>query len=66
MEITANLSLTCRIHKTATAVFFIQNIPIIGDNKRYSYSSGFKNRYPDKVSWIEEPMVVGFAYNLKF
>jgi outer membrane receptor protein involved in Fe transport len=65
-QITANLSLTCRINKTATAVLFIQNIPIIGENKRYSYSSGFKLTYPDKVSWIEEPMVVGIAYNMKF
>jgi hypothetical protein len=65
-QITANLSLTCRINKTATAVLFIQNIPVIGENKRYSYSSGFKLTYPDKVSWIEEPTVVGIAYNMKF
>jgi len=37
-------------------------IPIFGDNKRYSYSSGFKLSYPDKTSWIEEPTVVGFSY----
>ncbi|MBN2182907.1 MAG: TonB-dependent receptor [Sedimentisphaerales bacterium] len=66
LEIAANLSLTYRINKLSTMTVFVQNIPVIGDNKRYSYSSGFKKTYPDKVSWIEEPTVVGISYMLKF
>jgi outer membrane receptor protein involved in Fe transport len=66
IEISANLSLTYNINKDARFRFFVQNIPIVGDNKRYSYSSGYKLPYPDKTSWIEEPMVVGFSYRVRF
>jgi len=66
VEIAANLSLTYRINKSSKLTGFVQNIPILGDNKRYSYSSGFKKSYPDKVSWIEEPTVFGISYLLKF
>jgi len=66
IEVTANLSLTWRVDKLSTLTAFVHSIPIIGDNKRYSYSSGFKRAYPDKVSWIEEPTVVGLSYLLKF
>jgi hypothetical protein len=65
-QITADLSFTYRLTKASSFMVFIQNIPILGHNKRYSYSSGFKNAYPDKVSWIEEPTVVGLSYSLKF
>jgi len=66
LEIAANVSLTYRVNKLSTLTVFVQNIPVIGDNKRYSYSSVFKKIYPDKVSWIEEPTVVGISYLLKF
>ncbi|OGP66206.1 MAG: hypothetical protein A2169_00935 [Deltaproteobacteria bacterium RBG_13_47_9] len=66
IEVTANLSLTYCVNKLSTLTVFVHSIPVIGDNKRYSYSSGFKNSYPDKVSWIEEPTVVGVSYLLKF
>lgn len=66
LEITANLSLTYHINKSADLTFFAQNIPILGDNKIYSYSSGYKNSYPDKSSWIEEPTVFGVQYHLRF
>jgi hypothetical protein len=62
IEITGNFSLTYNVDSTSTLTLFVQNIPILGDNKRYSYSSGFKNSYPDKVSWVEEPMVFGISY----
>lgn len=65
-EITANLSLTYHINKSADLTLFVQNIPVIGDNKRYSYSSGFKYAYPDKASWVEEPTVVGLRYHIRF
>jgi hypothetical protein len=66
VEIAANLSLTYNINKNASFRVFVHNIPVLGDNKRYSYSSGYKLSYPDKTSWIEEPTVVGFSYQLKF
>jgi hypothetical protein len=66
IEVTANVSLTYRVNKLSSLTVYVQNIPVIGDNKRYSYSSGFKKTYPDKVSWIEEPTVVGISYLLKF
>ena len=66
IEVAANLSLTYRLNKLSTLTVFVHNIPVIGDNKRYSYSSGFKKTTPDKVSWIEEPTVVGISYLLKF
>ena len=66
VEATANLSLTYRINKAMDLTAYIQNIPVIGDNKRYSYSSGFKKIYPDKVSWIEEPTVFGICYKARF
>jgi outer membrane receptor protein involved in Fe transport len=65
-EITANLSLTCHLSKSSELTFFVQNIPVLGDNKRYSYSSGFKRGYPDKTSWIEEPTVFGVRYHVRF
>lgn len=65
-EIKANLSLTYHINKSADLSIFVQNIPVLGDNKRYSYSSGYKKIYPDKTSWIEEPTVVGFQYRFRF
>ncbi|MDD5011794.1 MAG: hypothetical protein PHQ00_06700, partial [Phycisphaerae bacterium] len=63
----ANLSLTWHINPSADVIVFVQNIPLIGDNKRYSYNSG--QRYTtvrDKTSWVEEPMVVGFKYKIRF
>ncbi len=65
-EIKANVSLTCHINPSADLTFFVQNIPVLGDNKRYSYSSGYKKTYPDKTSWIEEPTVFGVRYHFKF
>ncbi len=65
-EVKANVSLTWHINKSADFMVFVQNIPVFGDNKRYSYSSGQKNPYPDKTSWVEEPMVVGVSYKIRF
>lgn len=66
VELTGNLSLAYHLSKTATLTVFVHNIPVFGDNKRYAYSSGFKKSYPDKVSWIEEPIVVGISYLGRF
>ena len=66
MQITANASLTYHLNKSSDFSLYVQNIPVIGDNKRYSYSSGYKKSYPDKTSWIEEPTVVGFRYRFRF
>lgn len=66
MRMTANLSLAYKLAKTSTLIFYLQNIPVIGDNKRYGYSSGYKNSYPDKSSWIEEPTALGISYRVKF
>lgn len=66
MEMTANVSLTYHISKAAELTFYVQNIPVIGDNKRYSYSSGHKKNYPDRTSWIEEPTMVGIRYQVRF
>ena len=66
LEIKANFSVTYRLNDCADLSLFAQNIPVIGDNKRYSYSSGFKKSYPDKVSWIEEPVVVGLKFKAEF
>jgi outer membrane receptor protein involved in Fe transport len=64
---TANVSLTYHVNKSADFMVFVQNIPIIGDNKRYSYSSGYAySDTRDKSSWVEEPMVVGFTYKIRF
>ncbi|MFA5292011.1 MAG: TonB-dependent receptor [Phycisphaerae bacterium] len=65
-EIRANISLTWHINKSADFTVFVQNIPLLGDNKRYSYSSGQKNIYADKTAWVEEPLVVGFKYKIRF
>lgn len=62
----ANLSLTWHLNKSADFQVFLQNIPVMGDNKRYSYNSGYNTNYPDKLSWVEEPMVVGFKYKVRF
>ena len=65
-EIRANLSLTYHVNPNADVTLFVQNIPVLGDNKRYSYSSGYKKSYPDKSSWIEEPTVVGVRCQFRF
>ncbi len=65
-EITANVSLTYHFNPSAELTFFVHNIAVLGDNKRYSYSSGFRNNYPDKASWIEEPTVFGMQYHVRF
>ncbi len=65
-QATGDVSLTYRLDRFADVTFFVHGIPLYGDNKRYSYSSGFRKNYPDKTSWIEEPTVVGFSYQLKF
>jgi outer membrane receptor protein involved in Fe transport len=62
----ANVSLTYHINKNADVMLFVQNIPVMGGNKRYDYNSGFSTTYPDKTSWVEEPMVVGVAYKVRF
>ena len=66
LEMKANISLTFHLNKNADLSLFGQNIPVAGDNKRYSYSSGFKKSYPDKVSWIEEPAVFGLRFKATF
>jgi outer membrane receptor protein involved in Fe transport len=66
IRMTANISLARKLGKASTLILYLQNIPVIGDNKRYGYSSGYKNTYPDKSNWIEEPMVFGLSYLLKF
>jgi len=66
MQVTGDVSLMYRLDRFADVTFFVQNIPIIGDNKRYSYSSGFRRNYPDKTSWVEEPLVFGLRYRLRF
>jgi outer membrane receptor protein involved in Fe transport len=66
LQATADLSLTYRFSKQASVTLYIQNISVIGDNKRYAYSSGFKNPYPDKVSWVEEPTIIGIAGLFRF
>jgi len=66
VEVRANVSLTWHVNKSADFMVFVQNIPVFGDNKRYAYSSGQKNSYPDKTSWVEEPMVVGLTYKIRF
>ena len=65
-QATGDVSLMYRLDRFADVTFFVQNIPIIGDNKRYSYSSGFRKNYPDKTSWIEEPIVFGLRYRVRF
>jgi len=66
MQATCDVSLMYRLDRFADVTFFVQNIPIVGDNKRYSYSSGFIRNYPDKTSWVEEPIVFGLRYRLRF
>ena len=66
MRMTANLSFTYRFSENLNTTLYVQNIPIVGDNKRYSYSSGYKKLYPDKTSWVEEPLNVGIRAQLKF
>ena len=66
LELKTNLSLTFRLNENADIILFGQNIPVIGDNKRYGYSSGFKRAYPDKANWIEEPSVFGVKFKAKF
>ncbi len=66
MEMAANLSLTYHISKSAELTFYVQNIPVVGDNKRYSYSSGYKKAYLDRIAWIEEPTMVGVRYQFRF
>jgi outer membrane receptor protein involved in Fe transport len=65
-EVKANVSLTWHVNKSADFMVFVQNIPVFGGNKRYAYSSGQKNVYADKTSWIEEPLVVGVTYKIRF
>ncbi len=66
MQAMAGVSLTYHINKSSAMTVFVHGIPVIGDNKRYAYSSGYKNNYPDKTSWVEEPIVVGFRYYVRF
>jgi hypothetical protein len=66
VQAAGDVSLTYRFDRFADITVFIQNIPLYGDNKRYSYSSGYRKNYPDKTSWIEEPIVVGFYYRVRF
>jgi outer membrane receptor protein involved in Fe transport len=65
-QATGGVSLMYRFDRFADVTFFVQGIPLYGDNKRYSYSSGFRKNYPDKTSWIEEPIVIGFSYRVRF
>jgi hypothetical protein len=66
LQVTGDVSLMYRFDRFADVTFFVQDIPIFGDNKRYAYSSGFRRNYPDKTSWIEEPIVFGLRYRVRF
>lgn len=65
-QVSANVSLTYHINKSADVTVFVQNIPVIGNNKRYGYSSGYEQNAPERTCWVEEPTVVGLRYNFKF
>jgi hypothetical protein len=65
-QASGNISLMYRFDRFADITFFLQNIPLYGDNKRYSYSSGYRKNYPDKTIWIEEPIVFGLRYRIRF
>jgi outer membrane receptor protein involved in Fe transport len=66
MLIYGNVSLTVHLNKSADIGVFVQNIPIYGENKRYSYSSGPKSATAEKTAWIEEPMIVGAKFTARF
>lgn len=66
LQVTANVSLTYHINSSADLTIFVHNIDIIGKNKRYSYSSGYRNDFADKASWVEEPTVLGVQYSVRF
>ncbi|MBN1788807.1 MAG: TonB-dependent receptor [Sedimentisphaerales bacterium] len=57
IQAVGNASLTYHLNKDSNVSFLLHNIPIIGENKRHVYSSGLRNAWPDKTSWIEEDMV---------
>jgi hypothetical protein len=40
VEVAVNLSLTYRVNMLSTLTVFVHNIPVVGDNKRYSYAAG--------------------------
>jgi hypothetical protein len=64
--INGNVSLTYHMNKSADIAVYVQNIPIKGENKRYSYSSGTKTSVPERTMWIEEPMMVGARFTARF
>ncbi|HSV26658.1 MAG TPA: hypothetical protein VLH60_02090, partial [Sedimentisphaerales bacterium] len=66
MLINGNVSLTWHFDRFADLSFYVQNIPIRGDNKRYAYSSGHRRAVPDRTGWIEEPMMVGARFTARF
>jgi outer membrane receptor protein involved in Fe transport len=66
MLVSGNFSVTYHMNKSADIALYVQNIPIYGDNKRYTYSSGVKTGTAEKTAWIEEPMVVGARFTARF
>jgi hypothetical protein len=64
--ITGNVSLTFHASKSTDIMVYVQNIPILGENKRYAYSSGTTRATAEKTAWIEEPMVVGARFTARF
>ena len=62
--ITANAQITWQINDNASISLFVQNISILGDNKRYHYNTGYKKLYPER-GWQEQPAVAGIRCRIE-
>ncbi len=64
--ITANAQITWRVNDNTNISLLVQNVSILGNNKRYHYSTGYKKLYPDRGTWLEEPTVVAIRGRIEF
>ena len=61
-----NLAGSYKFNDTFELTVYAQNILSLTDNKRYFYDAGDNNRFPIRVSWLEEPTSIGLKLTSKF
>lgn len=61
-----NVSARYNFNKNVSATLFVLNLLGFNGNKIYSYDAGVNAAAPNRVSWIEEPRVVGAKVDCKF
>ena len=66
-ELRVNIAVGYQIKKSLSATVYVMNLIKTNGGKRYYYDSGSLGApYPTRISWVEEPTVIGVRFDYNF